>query len=169
MNATDIALIANIGEIIAAVLVVISLVYVALQIRQNTYALKITAAQTYVSMYNTITSDLAKPDIAVLWHKGMQDFANLEGGELVQFSAVAGQLIRVMESAYSQWQRGELDDQLWLATERSLKDTLAMPGFHQWWQFRKNWYSDDFRQLLDGFDISDAVQPVYPDMNMAKD
>ncbi len=169
MNASNIALIANIGEIIAAIIVVVSLVYVALQIRQNTHTLKVTAAQTYVGMYNTITSDLVNPEVAALWHKGLQDFSSLEGGELVQFSAVCGQLMRVFESAYLQWRRGALEDQLWLASERSLKDTLAMPGFQQWWRFRRNWYSDDFRQLLDGFDVSHAVQPVYPDMNMAKD
>ena len=81
MNATGIALIANIGEIVAAVMVVVSLIYVALQIRQNTHTLKITAAQTFVGMYNTITSDLTRPDLAALWHKGMHDFSSLEGGE----------------------------------------------------------------------------------------
>ena len=169
MNAIDIALIANIGEIIAAVMVVVSLIYVSLQIRQNTQTLKVTAAQSYVGMYNTITSDLTNSELAVLWHKGMQDFASLEGGELVQFSAVAGQLMRVFESAFSQWRRGALENQLWLASERALKDSLAMPGFQQWWQFRRNWYSDDFQALLDGFDVSQAVQPPYPDMNFAKE
>ncbi len=169
MNATDIAVVANIGEIIAAILVVVSLVYVALQIRQNTQALKITAAQTYVGMYNTITSDLTQPDLAALWHKGLQDFASLEGGQLVQFSAVAGQLMRVFESAFSQWRRGALDEQLWLASQRALIDSLAMPGFQQWWQFRQTWYSDDFRELLNGFDVSQVVQPPYPDMKLSKE
>lgn len=94
MNPADITLIANIGEIIAAVLVVVSLGYVALQICQNTHALKITAAQTYVSMYNTITSELGKPDLAVIWHNGPQDYSGLDRGKSVQFSAVAGQLVR---------------------------------------------------------------------------
>ena len=169
MNAIDIALIANIGEIIAAVVVVVSLIYVSLQIRQNTQTLKVTAAQTYVGMYNTFTSDLTNPELAVIWHKGMQDFASLKGGELVQFSAVAGQLMRIFETAFSQWRRGALEDQLWLASERALIDSLAMPGFQQWWQFRRGWYSDDFRERLDGFDVSQSVQPPYPDMKMAKE
>ena len=50
MNASNIALIANIGEIIAALLVVVSLAYVALQIRQNTHALKVTAATNSASI-----------------------------------------------------------------------------------------------------------------------
>ena len=70
MNASDIALVANIGEIIAAAVVVVSLVYVALQIRQNTHALKVTAAQAYVGNYNTITTQLTDPDFAVLWRNG---------------------------------------------------------------------------------------------------
>ena len=46
MNAIDIALMANIGEIIAAVKFVVSLIYVALQVRQNTHTLQVTAAQS---------------------------------------------------------------------------------------------------------------------------
>ncbi len=169
MNTSDIALIANIGEIIAAVLVVVSLAYVALQIRQNTHALKVTAAQTYVGMYSTITSDLTKPDVAALWHKGLQDFDQLTGGEVVQYSAIAGQVTRVHESAYWQWRQGALEQQLWLAIQQALTDTLASRGYQQWWKFRRNWYSKDFRQLADELTNSDDAQPPYPGIRITKD
>ena len=169
MNASDIALAANIGEIIAAVLVVVSLVYVALQIRQNTHALKVTAAQAYVGNYNTITAQLTDSDFAVLWRNGLQDFENLEPGEQVQFSAIIGQLMRVMESAFLQWKGGALEDQLWEASERALKDTFMTAGFRQWWQFRRMWYCDDFRDLCDGFEIVDGDHPPYPGLTPAQE
>jgi len=166
MNVTDIALMANIGEIIAAVMVVVSLIYVALQVRQNTHTLQVTAAQAYVVMYNTLTSELAKSDCAVIWHKGLANFECLEGGELVQFSAISGQLMRIYESAFLQWRKGALDDQIWQASRNGLRDALTAPGFRQWWQYRKSWYSEDFRQFLDSWDAEQDSQPVYPDMPM---
>ncbi len=169
MNASDIALAANIGEIIAAVLVVVSLVYVALQIRQNTHALKVTAAQAYVGNYNTITAQVTDPAFAVLWRKGLQDFDNLPTGEQIQVSAINGQLMRVMESAFLQWKSGALEDQLWEASERALKDTFMTAAFRQWWQFRRMWYCDDFRDLCDGFEIVDGDHPPYPGLTPAQE
>ena len=165
MDATNIALIANIGEIIAAVTVVVSLIYVALQIRQNTDVLKITAAQAYVGIYNTFTSDLITSEVAGIWYKGVQDFASLKDSEVVQFSALAGQVMRIFESAFSQWRRGALEDQLWLANVNSIRDSLAMSGLQQWWQFRKLWYSEDFRQFVDDLADKGDVHPIYPGLS----
>jgi len=165
MDATNIALIANIGEIIAAVTVVVSLIYVALQIRQNTHVLKITAAQAYVGIYNTFTSDLITSEVANIWYKGVQDFASLKDSEVVQFSALAGQVMRIFESAFSQWRRGALEDQLWLANVNSIRDSLAMPGLQQWWQFRKTWYSEDFRRFVDDLADKGDVHPIYPGLS----
>jgi hypothetical protein len=164
MNPDLIATLANIGEIIAAILVVISLGYVAMQIRQNTQALKVTATQSYVEMYNTITSELVKPEIADIWSRGFRDFSALNRTESVQFSAIAGQLMRVFESAHAQWKRGALEAQLWEASERTLSDSMTMAGFRQWWDFRKHWYSKDFQVVIDGLDLDQAAHAPYPDM-----
>lgn len=164
MNPEIIAILANIGEIIAAILVVVSLGYVAMQIRQNTQALKVTATQSYVEMYNTITSELVKPEIADIWSRGFRDFSTLNGTEAVQFSAIAGQLMRVFESAHAQWKRGALETQLWQASERTLSDSMTMAGFRQWWDYRKHWYSKDFQDLIDGLNLDQTAQAPYPDM-----
>ena len=164
MNPELIAILANIGEIIAAILVVVSLGYVAMQIRQNTQALKVTATQSYVEMYNTITSELVKPEIADIWSRGFRDFSTLSGTEAVQFSAIAGQLMRVFESAHAQWRSGAIETQLWQASERTLSDSMTMAGFRQWWDYRKHWYSKDFQDLIDGLNLDQTAQAPYPDM-----
>ena len=164
MNPELIAILANIGEIIAAILVVVSLGYVAMQIRQNTQALKVTATQSYVEMYNTITSELVKPEIADIWSRGFRDFSTLSGTEAVQFSAIAGQLMRVFESAHAQWRRGAIETLLWQASERTLSDSMTMAGFRQWWDYRKHWYSKDFQDLIDGLNLDQTAQAPYPDM-----
>ncbi|MDX1405477.1 MAG: hypothetical protein R3192_13105 [Woeseiaceae bacterium] len=163
MNATDIAFFANISEIFGTVIVVISLVYVGVQVRQNTRTQQVHAAQNFVGIYNTFTSDLTRPDLATLWYKGIQSFHQLQEGEAVQFSALAGQLMRVFESAYLQWRAGALEDQLWQASIKSIRDTLAMPGFGQWWEFRKSWYSEDYRLFIDTIAASSGdSSPIYP-------
>ena len=62
MNLNDLA---NLGQIIGAVAVVVSLIYVALQIRQNTNAIRSAAAQTvhehFASWYRLVAAD---PDLS---------------------------------------------------------------------------------------------------------
>ncbi len=58
MNLNDLA---NLGQVIGAVAVVVSLIYVALQIRQNTHAVRSAAAQVvhehFASWYHLLAND----------------------------------------------------------------------------------------------------------------
>jgi hypothetical protein len=64
---------ANIGQIVGAIAVVISLIYVALQIRQNTNAIRAATAQSvhehFANWYNSFARDASLSQIAIngLW------------------------------------------------------------------------------------------------------
>lgn len=63
------------GELIAVFAVIISLIYVGRQVKQNTEAIQISAAQAFVGMYNTFTANLgASNDLADIWYRGTTDF-----------------------------------------------------------------------------------------------
>ena len=73
---------ANIGQVIGAVAVVVSLIYVALQIRQNTNAVRSATAQTvhehFANWYHLLASDLVLSQIAA---KGLRDYTSLSEQE----------------------------------------------------------------------------------------
>jgi hypothetical protein len=66
MNLNDLA---NLGQIIGAIAVVVSLIYVALQIRQNTNAIRSAAAQTvhehFATWYRLVAADPGLSQIVV--------------------------------------------------------------------------------------------------------
>ena len=72
MNLDDLA---NLGQIIGAVAVVVSLIYVALQIRQNTNAIRSAAAQTvhehFASWYRLVAAD---PELSQSVVNGLRDY-----------------------------------------------------------------------------------------------
>ena len=147
-----------IGQTIAAIAVVISLVYVGLQVQQNTNATQMAAAQSTVEMYNTFTSDLcSSSELSDLWRRGLRNFNDLKDTEKVRFSALAGQSMKVFESAHLQWNRGALDDDLWKGLSFASCDVANQPGLKQWWSFRKQWYGDAFQKFVD--DHLDTNEP----------
>lgn len=72
MDVQTLEIISNIGEIIAAILVVISLIYVGLQVRQNTHTLKVTTAQAQMEgTKNGSNNFVQSPSLAPIWAKGL--------------------------------------------------------------------------------------------------
>jgi hypothetical protein len=82
MNLNDLA---NIGQVIGAVAVVVSLFYVAHQIRQNTNAVRSATAQTvhehFANWYHVLASDPVLSQIAA---KGLRDYTSLSEQERSQ-------------------------------------------------------------------------------------
>ncbi len=104
---------ANIAEVFGMLVVAITLIFLTLQMRQNTHAMKVASAQNFVDLYNTFTGHLSSnKELADLWYKGLSDYSSLTAGDRVRVSCANGQLMRIYESAYLQWCEGALDDQL---------------------------------------------------------
>ena len=79
MNLNDLA---NIGQVIGAIAVVISLFYVASQIRQNTNAVRSATAQTvhehFAKWYHLVAAD---DELAQIVAKGLRDYGSLSEKE----------------------------------------------------------------------------------------
>ena len=149
METLSLEQISNWAEIIGVILVILSLIYVGREVGQNTATMQVSAAQTFVDLYNTITSQLTlAPDLADIWYRGLTGFASLKNDERVRFSTIAGQTMRVFESGYLQYRKDALDEQIWVAFSNSLADITASPGMREWWKTRQHWYSPDFQELV---------------------
>lgn len=82
----------NIGEFVGAVGVVVSLVYLAVQIRQNTKATRANSVQDLTENINKAAEKLIEPENAELYLRGIRSYATLTPEEKLRF----GQLINVL-------------------------------------------------------------------------
>ena len=70
---------AFIGQIGAAIAVIVSLIYVATQVRQNTKAMRVNNAQSLVELNNRLNTPFAMDrEFAELWFKAGSDFQSLD-------------------------------------------------------------------------------------------
>jgi hypothetical protein len=106
MNLNDLA---NLGQIIGAVAVVISLFYVASQIRQNTNAVRSATAQAvhehFSIWYNLVAADAELAQIAA---NGLRDYSSLSEQERVRFVTTFMSFISYSQNAFLKWREGLL-------------------------------------------------------------
>jgi len=133
--------ISAIGQIVGAFAVVISLIYVAREIRRNARAERLASMDTVIRWLGEL---VAHPHLRELYHRGIHDFESLKGADLVGFSMLMDQLFYIYQEMYYQQLEGHLDQRVWDMTEVPLRDINAYPGVQAWWRSRSHWFHEDF-------------------------
>ncbi len=155
---------ANIAEISAAALLIVSLIYVGLQVRQSTKAAYATTTQAhaeiamgYVGLVN-LSSNLA--DILV---QGARGLSSLKEGDLLRFIGFHDQVFTAFQSFYLQYLNGVLDERLWNTYDQVMRDMFAEVGPQDWWKLRQHWFCEEFRNYIEDVTGKEQRQPMYPD------
>ena len=141
--------ISAIGQIVGALAVVISLIYLANGVRSSARATRIASERSLVEMLIRFVQQLAEhPHLSELYYRGIHDFESLEGAERVRFSALMDQLFRLYEETYYGQSEGHVAARIWRQAEAPLRDFNGYPGVQAWWRSRSHWVSEDFANLV---------------------
>ena len=141
----------KVAEIIAAFAIVGSLVFVGIQLRQNTSAVRIAAAQAMVSSWGQSNRDLYSND------KMLSLFSRMFAGQSVSLDGEDGMRVRLwiengirqVEFNYYNWVNGDLDRRFWDETQAGAVSVLSMEaGRYVWSVIRLN-HGIEFRTMMD--------------------
>ena len=100
----------NIGEFVAAIATVITLIYLAFQLRQNTRALKATAFQGVVSeMGKNVEPLMNSAEMAEIIVKSTAEPESLTPVERLRLKALYVSTYRRLESVYVQYTLGTME------------------------------------------------------------
>ncbi len=139
-----------VGQMLGAVGVIISIIYLAAQIRNQSKESQHAAMNALTTHWSDLNRSLVEsPDLAALWLRALQSFDELDGASKLRVGAHLGRFLRVSDSLYLGVLDGTLDQRLWRGYERTLADIAAYPGFQTWWATRKHWHTDEFCALID--------------------
>jgi hypothetical protein len=104
----------NIGEFVAAVGVILSLVYLAVQIRQNTRSIRASMYQSLVESIVDFNSACAQdPELARSYVEGMENLDDLSEVDRTRVAFVLFSLFRIFESMFYQRQQSTIEPQYW--------------------------------------------------------
>ena len=151
---------ANSGQVIGAIAVVISLIYVALQIRQNTNAVRAATSQSvhehFANWYNSLARDASLSKIVI---GGLRDYGALSETDKVQFVATFMAFLSYSQNAFIKWKQGLLAPPLWLAWEQIIMNFTGAPGGKGFWKERAYLFGDEFRRFVEGDLMKRTLHP----------
>src|SRR5215831_6923628 len=106
--------ISAIGQIVGAFAVVISLIYLATEVRSSGCATRDASEPSMSERFSRIIQQLSsRPEIRELYYRGIHDYESLEGADLVGFGVLLLEIFRSNEELYYQLLEGKLDPRLW--------------------------------------------------------
>ena len=140
----------SLGEFIGSIAVLLTLIYLALQIRQNTHATRAVSHHAITDALNQLNLTLGKDDVvAQIWITGMNDRSSLNEVQREQFDALLRAYMHVCDTMYYQAQVGAGDNGLWEAEKRYLGVILTSNGGKDWLEENSLSISQGYRAAID--------------------
>ncbi len=151
-----------VGEILGTLAVVISLGYVAVQIRQNTSETKMQRTQSLISANSEVNLAFASNgELAKILRLGLHDYNQLSEDEQVRCGGLCFSAFNRYGFAYHQFRTGQLEEKFWNSIEYELSVFLSLPGGSEWWNKDKPRFLPEFvthiDRMLKDFAMPDAV------------
>lgn len=156
-----------IGEVLGALAVLITLVYLALQVRQNTKAMKRTAFQELINYHGTIADFYSTREGAELVAKARHGLDQLDEPDRIRILNLVGKSFSHLQNVHQQWTEGFINESQWNQLSAVLVATLSSKSTRAIWDITKNRYSLDFQNWVDSFEgdieyASKMEQSFYP-------
>ena len=131
---------AAIAEIVSAVAVVASLIYLAVQIRQNTNGLSMSLKSTELAAFernveagNRIREIfILNPDVSELFARGKNSYADLGSTDKIRFDMLLSNVFSAFQGAYIRQQTYGNDPEKFAGSERLLDSYIRCSGVRDW-------------------------------------
>ena len=138
-----------IGEILGASAVVLTLIYLAVQIRAQNRESRISSVHETTGAIRNAMSLLVDGDTAEIVVKGINGFDEMSDVERLRYIMLSMVVLRVYEEAYYQVGQSRLDDYIWEGMKSQLTDFLGTDGAQKIWQLRGHQFGSEFRDFVD--------------------
>ena len=144
-----------VGEIVGAGAVVVSLIYLAVQIRTQNSESRIAGNHAISEGFRDSIAELSDPNLADISYRSISSVDSITDQELLQTFAVYQRILRVWEEAYGLHLADRIDLDLWNGMERQYTSFLAHAGIRHVWELRKGYYGEKFRTYVDALPQSE--------------
>ena len=142
----------NVVEIVGIAAIVVSLIFVGLEIRQSAAATRGATQQALVDAAREASAALVADEAAVeltMRFLSATDWSDLSELERFRSALLFTSMIRVFESAYYQWGEGNLAPEIWVGWEASIRGVAPMPGVALFWNDRRLYFNETFRNYFE--------------------
>ena len=157
-----------IGELVGGGAVLITLIYLVVQVRQQSRNISSTTTQGIFAQFNDLTMLLASdPELAKAFEQGLQNPESLNEDDAFRFTYVARAVMNIYLNLYDQYSQGACPKYLWMRQVREIKALYdqspglrqfrkADPGFEALFEYLEKMDDDDYGDMSSFHDFTKA-------------
>jgi hypothetical protein len=148
--------VSSIAEVISAIAIIISLIYVGVQVNDSTRAVRSATANETAAAISSWYAEIGSNPLAT--HAVLDGFADPESlsrEETAQFVYLMHGLFLQYQAAYYLSQEGTLDEELRESVTNTILGVRGQPGMRVYWTQRRDLFKPSFREHVDNF-LSDG-------------
>lgn len=141
--------IAAIAEAVGAAGVILTLAYLAMQIRQNTASVRAATLQGLKADSVAFTETLFKDaDLVRIWSLGLNRLDSLQDLDRDRFHLIVLSFLRRFENIHQLTDSG-LADEEWHGFRESFFGAMSRNGIKEWWSINAYRFNPTFRAFID--------------------
>jgi hypothetical protein len=141
--------ISAVSQLVGSLAVVISVLYLAVQLRSSTRVARVAAQDAAAAALRDVTKPfMENAELGRVWRTGLENLEALSAEDQARFFHAAYQFMKALETIHYHYVYGLLDAQLWEGWRELLRHYVATPGIHYYLTQRGPVFSQRFRQFI---------------------
>jgi hypothetical protein len=138
-----------IGEFVGAFAVVVTLIYLTLQVRQSTAQARLTSIQAVNASNDSAFNPIYIPENTRIWTVGQENPDALEQGEWQIFGLLMTRLIASFDTTTYQFEHGAYDADLYGGLPAFYGSMVSTPGGRKWYEANRHVFSSAVQHRLE--------------------
>jgi hypothetical protein len=139
------------AEVVSAIAIVISLIYVGVQVTDNTSATRSATAShantEFIDWYTHLSSDAETMSI---WYRGIREPESLDQEEQLRFIFLLHIILLQYQNNFYLVQEGTLDRRVLDSITLTLTTIKGTDGFELYWSLRKDLFYPEYKNFIEG-------------------
>ena len=145
--------ISAISQLVGSIAVVLSVLYLAMQVHSSTRIAKLAAQDAASTALREVTKPFAEnADLARIWRLGLENVKALSAEDQARFYHSTYQFLKAYETIHFHHVYGLMDDQIWQGWCGLLQHYIASPGIEHYWRLRHELFSTRFQKFVETLD-----------------
>ena len=142
--------ISAVSQMIGSIAVVVSVLYLAVQLRSSTRVARVAAMDAAAAALRDVTKPfMENAELARIWRIGLEDLKALSPDDQARFFHAAHQFLKALETIHYHYVYGLLDPQLWEGWRDLLQHYVATPGIDHYLRRRGSVFSQRFCKFIE--------------------
>ena len=113
--------------------VIAGIVFLAVELRQNTKQLELQSYQSWVAANTDLNIAISNPQLSAIVSQGHPNSAKLSSDTYIAYAMFHMSMLQMAQSTHYLFMEGSLNKELWESEMDRAAGILSIPGVRQWW------------------------------------